>query len=220
MIAFEFNNTYIFTKLSRNVCLINTHILKLYMPEVTASYGEPTNFIAFLVFPHIIDDHSCLKVVYPTNFRRQYTGWSIKNRGQVRWLYSCAVSSEFGRFKTFYHVTRVKSSSTSSNKLHQTFTSFPTCPIFKPIQFIKTYANDKNFVTLLPHFTYAKVRNTRLQKCILLKWLCGTPFVSFIDDTNLKIKFLFRTLLEMVAYLHVSVIFKKERNNRTNITIK
>ena len=39
--------THCFTKPSRNVCLINTHILNTNMSDVTASYGTPFDFIAF-----------------------------------------------------------------------------------------------------------------------------------------------------------------------------
>ena len=46
--------TYTFTKLSQNVCLINTQILiYIDMPYVTASYGTPFDFIVFFRYFHI-----------------------------------------------------------------------------------------------------------------------------------------------------------------------
>ena len=39
--------THILTKLSHNVYLINTHILHINMPNVTASYGKSLDFIEF-----------------------------------------------------------------------------------------------------------------------------------------------------------------------------
>ena len=54
--------TYIFIKLSQNVCLIDAYISCIFMPDVTAIYGTPLDFIAFFwVFSYIIDEYSCLK---------------------------------------------------------------------------------------------------------------------------------------------------------------
>ena len=74
---------YIFTKLSQNMCLINTHIMIYQYAKCNFNLWKGIRFYCvFLVFSYITDQHLCLKCNCLTKFHRlcvwlMYTFWYV-----------------------------------------------------------------------------------------------------------------------------------------------
>ena len=109
---------HIFTKLSQNLYLINTHILIYQHDRCDCKLWSVPFSLDFWLFSYIIDDHSCLKVVSPPNLHglcvwSMYTFWYI-NMPDVTTSYEriSGLIRFFEHFNASYVI------------LHQTFVNF------------------------------------------------------------------------------------------------
>ena len=100
----------IFTKLSQNLCLINTHIcMYQYVRCDCKLWNALWFYCVFWVFSYIIDDNSCLKyctftklswIVYVPNVTASYGG--LSDSIAFFWDFSCITFLELCNFIIFF----------------------------------------------------------------------------------------------------------------------
>ena len=116
---FFYSETYISTKLLQNLCLINAHFFYIDMPDVTASYGTPLDFMEFFGYFHtLLTIIYVFSVVSSPNFHRLmcliHTHMSDK-------------ATSYGRISGLISFLEILMFEPSF--LHQTFINFKSNPV-------------------------------------------------------------------------------------------
>ena len=111
--------THSVTKLSQNMCLINTHILVYWHDRCDYKlWNAPWFYCVFWVFSYIIDEHSCLKYCIFTKLSQivylidvlMYTFWydNMPNVTAGYGRFSDLIELFFGNFLIFLRYSFIK----------------------------------------------------------------------------------------------------------------